>query len=74
MRPQEVTAGMAVLFDGVAGSVMKRDGARVRVDFGEKKRWLKAEELQPAEAAAAAPQSAETSLALAPPPEPEAEP
>ena len=74
MRPQEVTVGMAVLFDGVAGSVMKRDGARVRVDFGERKRWLKVEELEPAEAAANA---AEPKLEPEPQPEPvtaEAEP
>jgi ankyrin repeat protein len=58
MKPQDVVVGMGVVLASDAsrtGTVLKRDGARVRVDFGDKTQWKAAAELEPSGASAPAP-------------------
>eukprot|EP01046_Picozoa_sp_COSAG06_P004678 COSAG06_NODE_199_length_20418_cov_43.318421_11_plen_157_part_00 len=53
MKPQEVVVGMSVVLtsdSSKVGTVLKRDGARVRVDFGDRDgraQWKTAAELEP---------------------------
>eukprot|EP01048_Picozoa_sp_COSAG05_P007210 COSAG05_NODE_503_length_9211_cov_44.051361_1_plen_268_part_00 len=58
MKPQDVVVGMEVVMTsdvGSVGTVLKRDGQKVRVDFGDKTQWKAAAELEPKDGAAAAP-------------------
>jgi hypothetical protein len=67
LRPEDVAVGMAVVkvADAQAtGSVLKRDGARVRVDFsasgGPASKWLECSDLAAAGGAAAATEAVDT--------------
>ena len=79
MKPQDVVVGMGVALAGdvsEVGTVLKRDGPLVRVDFRGKKQWREAAELQPSGGGVAAPASAAAGLPEGIPvkPEPEQEP